>query len=129
MTVTTLDRMDVDANNVYINGALAGQQTMTGNASSSSVLSDAAVAGYLAADPIISPAVEAHAEAILSLAESELALADLLLAESGGAPSVTVNVTVEGNVTSESDLTSAILDNLYQYQKAGQGIFLSPIAI
>lgn len=129
MTVTTLDRMDVDANNVYINGALAGQQTMTGNAASSSVLSDAAVAGYLAADPIISPAVEAHAEAILSLAESELALADLLLAESGGAPSVTVNVTVEGNVTSESDLTSAILDNLYQYQKAGQGLFLSPIAI
>lgn len=129
MTVTTLERMDVDANNVYINGALAGQTTASGNAASSSILSDAAVAGYLAGDPIITPAVEAHADAILSLAESELALADLLLQESGGDPSVTVNVVVEGNVTSDEDLTTIILDNLYKYQKAGQGLFLSPIAI
>lgn len=129
MTVTTIERMDVDANNVYINGALAGQPITSGNAASSSILSDAAIAGYLAGDPIITPAVEAHAEAIAALAESELALAELLLAESGGDPSVTVNVTVEGNVTSDDDLTTVILDNLYKYQKAGQGIFLQSVAI
>ena len=129
MTVTTLDRMDVDANNVYINGMLAGQQTATGNAASSSVLSDAAVAGYLAGDPIISPAVEAHAEAAVALADSELALAELLLAESGGDTGVTVNIVVEGTVIAEEDLSTIILDNLYKYQKAGQGLFLSPIAI
>lgn len=129
MTVTTIDRMDVDANNVYINGALAGQPITSANAASSSILSDAAVAGYLAGDPIITPAVEAHAEAINALAESELALAELMLAESGGSPSVTVNVTVEGNVTSDEDLTATILDNLYRYQKAGQGIFLESVAI
>lgn len=42
---------------------------------------------------------------------------------------VNVNVTVQGNVTSEQDLTSTILDNIYNYQRAGQGLFLAPTTI
>ena len=48
-------------------------------------LSEAAISGYKAGDPIISPAVEAHAEAVALLAESELDLANALLAESENA--------------------------------------------
>ena len=129
MSVTKLERMDVNANNVYVNGAMAGGTTALGTSAASSILDAAAAAGYRAADPIISPAVEAHADALLALAESELALADLMLIESGGTPSVEVNVNVEGSVIAEQDLTATILDNLYNYQKAGLDIRVSSVAI
>jgi len=129
MSVTKLERMDVNANNVYVNGAMAGATAALGTSAASSVLDAAAAAGYRAADPIISPAVEAHADALLALAESELALADLMLIESGGTPSVEVNVNVEGSVIAEQDLTATILDNLYNYQKAGLDIRVSSVAI
>lgn len=41
----------------------------------------------------------------------------------------TVNVTVQGSVIAEQDLTATILDNLYDYQRAGQGIVLSSVSI
>ena len=129
MSVTKLERMDVNANNVYVNGAMTGANTVLGSSAASSVLDAAAAAGYRAADPIISPAVEAHADSLLALAESELALADLMLIESGGTPSVEVNVNVEGSVIAEQDLTATILDNLYNYQKAGLDIRVSSVAI
>jgi hypothetical protein len=132
MTVTKLERMDVDANNVYINGKLADGTTADNTAltfsKNTSVLDAAAAAGYKAADPIISPAVEAHADSLLMLAESELELANLLLEESGGA-SIEVTVNVQGSVIAEEDLTQTILDNLYMHQKAGQGLLLSSVAI
>jgi hypothetical protein len=129
MTVTTIDRMDVDANNVYINGGLTTTAPILGTSSASSVLDDAAAAAYRANDPIITPAVEAHAEALLTLAESELELANLMLEESGGNPAIEVTVNVQGSVIAEEDLTQTILDNLYLHQKAGQGLLLSSVAI
>lgn len=127
MSVTKLERMDVNANNVYINGT--NTAALAANPSPNSVLDPSAAALYRAGDPIITPAVEAHAESLLTLAESELALADLLLEESGGAPSIEVTVNVEGSVVAEQDLTQTILDNLYLHQKAGQGLLLSSVAI
>lgn len=129
MNVSKLERMDVNASAVYITGANTPAQVAAAVSSSSSVLGTDAATGYAEGNPIITAAVEAHAEALSALASSELALAELMLAESGGAPSITVNVTVEGNVTSDEDLTSTILDNLYKYQRAGQGIFLESVAI
>lgn len=132
MTVTTLERMDVDANNVYINGNLfgggGGDGLGRGGGGGSSVLDDLAAKLYREGNEIIIPAVEAHADALLTLAESELSLADLLLTESGGAP-VEVTVNVQGSVITEQDLSAVILDNLYKYQKAGQGLLLSSLAI
>jgi hypothetical protein len=131
MTVTTLERMDVDANNVYINGNVLGGGAGVlggGGGGNSSILDDFAAKLYREGDPIITPAVEAHADALLALAESELALAELMLIESGGTP-IEVTVNVEGSVIAEQDLTQTILDNLYLHQKAGQGLLLSSVAI
>lgn len=127
MSVTKLERMDVNANNVYINGTNAG--ALGGTPSPNSVLDPSAADLYRAGDPIITPAVEAHADALAALAESELALADLMLAESGGAPTVNMNITVEGTVITENDLTELIMDNLYDYQKAGKGLLYDSVAI
>ncbi len=126
MSVTKLERMDVNANNVYINGASAA--AAMGNASPSSVLSQDAATLYAQGNPIITPAVEAHADSLLTLAESELALAELLLEESGGG-NTEVTVIVEGTVISEEDLTTTILDNLYRAQRSGQGLLFSSVAI
>jgi hypothetical protein len=131
MSVTKLERMDVNANNVYINGGvLAGGGGGGGGGGGllSSVLDDEAARLYREGNPLIIPAVEAHAESLLLLAESELELANLLLEESGGA-SIEVTVNVEGSVIAEQDLTQTILDNLYMHQKAGQGLLLSSVAI
>jgi hypothetical protein len=125
MTVTTLERMDIDANNVYINGQLMNQnQTManTGQALSGEVWKD-----FTAGNPLVVAAVENAAEANLALADAELLLAESLLAESGGTIEVTVNV--EGSVIAEQDLTDTILDNLYRHQRAGQDLLLSSVAI
>ena len=133
MTVTTIERMDVDANNVYINGNVFGGSGGGGGGGGggsllSSVLDDEAAKLYREGNPLIIPAVEAHADSLLMLAESELELANLLLEESGGAP-IEVTVNVQGSVIAEQDLTQTILDNLYMHQKAGQGLLLSSVAI
>lgn len=127
MTVTKLERMDVNANNVFINGAGIGMGTGAagkGFVNPSSILDEAAAALYRQNNPIIIPAVEEHANALLTLAESELALADLLLIESGGKPEITVNVQVDGSVISQNDLTSAVLEGLYEVQKTGSNILV-----
>lgn len=129
MSVTKLERMDVNANNVYINGTQAANAAAAlGTSASSSVLDAAAAAAYQAADPIVTPAVEAHAEALAALAESELALADLMLAESGGGD-IIVNVTPQGSVIADSDLVEMITDEIYRIQKTGKRITLSAIGI
>lgn len=132
MTVTTLDRMDVDANNVYINGQLQQATTpsavISNNPSSTSTLSDYAFSQYAAGNPILVDAVESHADAMVTLAESELALADLLLQESM-AGDTTINVTVEGSVTAVQDLAEVITDIQYEYQRNGKGLRFSSIAI
>jgi hypothetical protein len=132
MTVTTLDRMDVDANNVYINGQLqqatAPSAVISNNPSSTSTLSDYAFSQYAAGNPILVDAVESHADAMVTLAESELALADLLLQESM-AGDTTINVTVEGSVTAVQDLAEVITDIQYEYQRNGKGLRFSSIAI
>ena len=130
MTVTKLERMDVNANNVYVNGVLAGSTTPIGVSSNSSVLDQTAADLYKALDPIVTSAVEAHADALAVLAESELALADLMLAESeAGLASTTVNVNVEGSVISDGDLVEMITDEIYRIQKTGKRITLSAIGI
>lgn len=156
MTVTTLERMDVDANNVYINGNLMGAGGGGGGGGGNSVLDDFAAKLYREGNPIIVPAVEAHADALLALAESEAALALLeaeaaaraaadaanaaaladLFAKLGldaeGNPitgNTTVNVTVEGSVISEGDLVEMITDDIYRIQKTGKRITLSSLAI
>jgi hypothetical protein len=126
MTVTTIDRMDVDATNVYINGALTGQPNNV-MASTTSLPADV-WAAFTAGNPTVVAAVEEHADAVLALADAELLLADSLLAESGG--NITeINVTVEGSVISEGDLAEIITDIQYEYQKTGKGILYDPIAI
>jgi sulfur carrier protein ThiS len=126
MTVTKLERMDVDANNVYINGALMGQtQNITGNPSA---LSNDAITEFLAGNPIVIAAVEDHADAILALADAELLLADSLLAESGG--NITeIIVNVEGSVISEGDLAETITNMQYEMQRRGQNVLIDSIAI
>jgi hypothetical protein len=132
MTVTTLERMDVDANNVYINGQLQTPNNSTAvisnNPSSISELSGSAFAEYAAGNPIVVAAVEEHADAMLTLAESELALADLLLEESMAGDTI-INVTVEGSVTAVADLAETITDIQYEYQRNGKGLRFSSIAI
>lgn len=77
----------------------------------------------------------------LSAANLAAALADLSLGNEylnqsvtaatglGLIPEVSVNVTVQGNVTTEKDLVTAITDNIYQIQKTGKRITLDTIAI
>ena len=125
MTVTTLERMDVDANNVYINGQLTNQNETMPN--TGQALADDVWKEFTAGNPLVIAAVENAADANLALADAELLLAESLLAESGGTIEVTVNV--EGSVITEQDLTQTILDNLYLHQKAGQGLLLSSVAI
>lgn len=126
MSVTRLDRMDVNANNVYINGQMAGQGNMPG---SSTTLPDDVWAAFTAGNPQVVAAVEEHADAVAALADAELALADSLLAESFMGPGVEININVEGTVISEGDLAEIITDIQYEYQKTGKGILYDPIAI
>lgn len=133
MTVTTLDRMDVDANNVYINGQLQPttnpSAVISNNPSSNSELSSSAFTEYAAGNPIVIAAVESHADAMLTLAESELALADLLLEESTVAAAPTIIVNVEGSVTTVEDLAETITNIQYNYQRSGTNLRFSSIAI
>jgi hypothetical protein len=144
MTVTKLERMDVDANNVYINGKKMGETTSGGIG-----LPDDIVTLFKKGDPDAIAAVEANADANAALADAnlllaeqmemeslvfeteranqELILADALLAESGGDTNITV--IVEGNVISAEDLAETITDIQYTYQRTGKGLLFSSIAI
>jgi len=125
MSVTKLERMDVDANNVYINGQLMNQnQTMvnTGQALSAEVWKE-----FTADNPLVVAAVENAAEANLALADAELLLAESLLAESDG--TIEINVNVDGSIISEGDLAETIINEIYRNQRNGTGIFLSSVAI
>jgi hypothetical protein len=128
MTVTKLDRMDVDANNVYINGQVSGAAGQTPGTSMFG-LTDEAAELYRKGDPVVVAAVETLADSVLGLADADLYLAEQMLAESMTGPGVTVNVTVQGNITTEQDLVETITDQLYQYQKSGKGLLYSSVAI
>jgi hypothetical protein len=130
MTVTKLDRMDVTANNVYINGQSTGTTNAPlGGGISGGGLSTEIVELFKAGDPVAIAAVENNALANEALADAELILADALLAESMEGPGITVSVVVEGSVISEGDLAEVITDQLYTYQKAGKGLLFSSTAI
>jgi len=145
MTVTRLERMDVNATNVYINGA---KPTPTPppfeNPYKPGTLPHAELEGVKA------ELAESDAAALLAISEAELALAESQLAleaaeaalremelqelfrklglDSQGNP-ITINVTVEGNVTSAEDLAEVITDIQYTYQKTGKGLLLQSRAI
>lgn len=79
---------------------------------------------------------ESLAAANLAAALADLSLGNEYLNQSvtaatglGLIPEVSVNVTVQGNVTTEKDLVTAITDNIYQIQKTGKRITLDTIAI
>ena len=143
MTVTKLERMDVTANNVYINGARPLDELK--NPFEVGTL-EHAVAEGVKADLAESDAAAllGESEAALALLESEKALREAenaireaelaaLFAKLGldaeGNPVTTINVTVEGNVTSAEDLAEVITDIQYTYQKTGKGLLLQSRAI
>ena len=133
MTVTKLDRMDVNANNVYVNGQLQGTNVVGAPSAISGGggggLTADVVAAFLAGDPVIIAAVENNALANAALADAELMLAEALLAESLGGDVTNINVTVEGSVTAVEDLAEAITDIQYTYQRVGTGLLFSSVAI
>lgn len=150
MTVTKLERMDVDANNVYINGKPIDDKTapvMPGGGAPEYNRQDPAetlaVATAAAAD---AAALLAESEAILAAIEAENALRDIenaanaqaladLFAKLGldanGEPigTTVINVNVEGSVTAVQDLAEVITDIQYEYQRNGKGLRFSSIAI
>ena len=150
MTVTKLERMDVNANNVYINGKNAftatpfpgrenpfpvgtiehavreGEIATEAEVDAAAILAESeALAALLAAE-----AAQREAEAALASAELATLFAKLGL-DADGNPigSTTINVTVEGNVTSAEDLAEYITDVQYTYQKTGKGLILQSRAI
>ena len=145
MTVTKLDRMDVNATNVYINGARPLDQFVN---PFTPLTIEHAVAEGVKADLAESDAAAllAESDALLALIESEKALAEAenairaaelaalfakLGLDSEGNPmgATTINVNVEGNVTSAEDLAEVITDIQYTYQKTGKGLLLQSRAI
>ena len=145
MTVTKLERMDVTATNVYINGARPLDQLQ--NPFKPGTI-EHAVAEGVKADLAESDAAAllAESDALLALIESERALAEAenairaaelaalfakLGLDSEGNPmgATTINVNVEGNVTSAEDLAEVITDIQYTYQKTGKGLLLQSRAI
>ena len=145
MTVTKLDRMDVNATNVYINGARPLDEFK--NPFKVGTL-EHAVAEGVKADLAESDAAAllAESEAALALIESEIALAEAenairaaelaalfaklgLDSEGNRIGTTTINVNVEGNVTSAEDLAEVITDIQYTYQKTGKGLLLQSRAI
>jgi hypothetical protein len=132
MTVTKLDRMNVNANNVYVTGFLQGGGGGGGGGGGTSQLSADIFTLFNAGDPVAIDAVQQHAFANAALADANLLLADALLDESMlGLPSGDTNITVivEGNVTSAEDLAEVITDIQYTYQKTGKGLLLQSRAI
>jgi hypothetical protein len=132
MTVTKLERMDVNANNVYINGQPAGGAGAAGFnsiAPGGSLVNSEIWKAFAAGDPTAIAIVEDNAAANAALAEAELMLADLLLAESITTAPVEINVTVEGSVVAAEDLAEVITDIQYNFQKTGKGLLYSSTAI
>ena len=146
MTVTKLDSMNVNANNVYINGALANQPKLAAPSLPWAGIDMSTPAGSLAAANIaVADALAAEEAASVALAEADSAVAeiDALMAEFDAAmaefeastilssvtPSTTVNVTVEGNVISEYDLAQTIINEQYQYQRSGGRLTFNQVAI
>jgi len=154
MTVTKLDRMDVNANNVYINGLLNGQvANQNTGMTSTGWPEEKETPGSLAhavAVAIRAEAVADNAEALLAESEAALAAAEAAAAlaaieneanaaalatlfaklglDSEGNP-ITINVNVEGNVISAEDLAETITDIQYTYQRTGTGLLFSSVAI
>lgn len=149
MTVTTLERMDVDANNVYVNGQIMGGGGGGGGGGSPWDFNRQNPAETLATSEAVkneADALLAESDAALALLEAEAALREmenatrqaeleklfgLLGLDKYGNPvqNVTVNVTVNGTVTTENDLVTKITDNIYQIQKTGKRITLDTISI
>ena len=149
MTVTKLERMDVDANVVNVFGFDAGKKIddrdedkfipgTLAHAQAAGLRADAAAAN--------AEALLGESEALLALLESEKALRDAenslnasmlqdlfaklgLDAEGNPIGTTTINVNVEGNVTSAEDLAEVITDIQYTYQKTGKGLLLQSRAI
>jgi hypothetical protein len=145
MTVTKLERMDVTANNVYINGArpLDEFENPFGVGTLDHAIAEGVKADLAESD---AAALLGESEALLALIESERALAEAenairaaelaalfakLGLDSEGNPmsTTTINVNVEGNVTSAEDLAETITDIQYTYQRTGKGLLFSSIAI
>jgi hypothetical protein len=145
MTVTKLERMDVTATNVYINGARPLDEFVN---EFKPLTIEHAIAEGIRADLAESDAAAllGESEALLALIESERALAAAenairaaelaalfakLGLDSEGNPmtTTTINVNVEGNVTSSEDLAEVITDIQYNYQKTGKGLLLQSRAI
>ena len=147
MTVTKLERMDVNANNVYINGVMPtvpkpADTTWDFNRDDPEETLKMALAVKSDADALL-----AESEAALALLEAEAAAReaanaanDAILAglfaklglDAEGNPmtgNTTVNVTVEGSVISEGDLVEMITDDIYRIQKTGKRITLSSLSI
>lgn len=125
MTVTKLERMDVNANNVYINGQMANAPQSQGSGLVSQDIWEAFAKG----DPQAVAIVEDNAAANAALAEAELLLAEQLFAESVATAPVEINVTVEGSVVAAEDLAETITDIQYNFQKTGKGLLYSSTAI
>ena len=143
MTVTRLESMDVNATNVYINGAKPTPPPFEnpykpGTPAHAQVELERATATESDAAALL-----AESEAALALLESQLALSEAQAAlremelqelfrklglDSEGNP-ITINVTVEGSVISENDLVEMITDDIYRIQKTGKRITLSSLAI
>ena len=148
MTVTKLERMDVNANNVYINGKNAFTATplskrenpflvgtiehavREGEIATEEEVDAAAILAESEALAALLAAEAAAAEAAAALASAELAdLFAKLGLDAEGNPTTVINVNVEGNVTSVEDLAEYITDVQYTYQKTGKGLILQSRAI
>lgn len=146
MSVTKLETMNVNANNVYLNGALANEKQVMANPNLPWAGIDTSTPGGMlaAADVAVKDAFAAEQEALVAEAEVEAILAaldadqaelDAMLAllESGAifdnAPSTTVNVTVEGSVITDQDLAEVIRNESFQYQRSGGLIVFNQVAI
>jgi len=126
-----LSSADAAAAVVAAAGAVAAATTPEEKAAAQEAV-DAANA-YVDATSLLT---ESLAAADLAAALAELELANEYLNQSieaatsqGIIPETTINVTVEGNVTSAEDLAEVITDIQYNYQKTGKGLLLSSRAI
>jgi hypothetical protein len=134
--------MDVNATNVYINGARPLDQFV--NPFKPGTIEHAIEEGKkadLAESDAAALLGESEAEAALieselALREAENAIREATLAalfarlglDAEGNP-VTINVTVEGSVIAAEDLAETITDIQYTYQRTGKGLLFSSIAI
>lgn len=150
MTVTKLDRMDVDAQVVNVFGFEPDKKKFFDDPDADKFTPgtiEHAVHQAIRAEAAAAnaEAILGESEALLALLESEKALkeaqsaadqamlqslfAKLGLDAEGNPVTTTINVTVEGNVTTAEDLAETITDIQYTYQKTGKGLLLQSRAI